>query len=61
MEEMAQMTVEETGMGKVRDKIRRIYFQLKGIFWSRGLGSRSFTGDNGLALVELSPFRSNKV
>lgn len=56
VEEMAQMTVEETGMGKVQDKIKKNILSIEKTPGVEDLATEVFTGDNGLALVELSPF-----
>jgi propionaldehyde dehydrogenase len=55
-EELSRLTVEETKMGNVGDKIlknRLVADKTPGV---EDLRSEAITGDNGLSLIELSPF-----
>ncbi len=53
---ISQMAVEETGMGRVEDKIRKNQLALNKTPGTEDLRAEAFTGDNGLTLLELSPF-----
>jgi len=55
-EELAKMTVEETGMGRVEDKILKNKLAAEKTPGTEDLRTESFSGDNGLTVVELSPF-----
>jgi len=55
-EELAELAVNETGLGKVQDKIAKNKLAATKTPGVEDLASRSFTGDNGLTLVEYSPF-----
>ncbi|MDR2342984.1 MAG: aldehyde dehydrogenase EutE [Spirochaetaceae bacterium] len=55
-EELSRLTVEETGMGNLQDKIlknRLVADKTPGI---EDLTSEAITGDSGLTLIEFSPF-----
>ena len=54
--EMAEKTVTETKMGKVKDKILKNKLAIEKTPGVEDLGTEVFTGDNGLTLVELSAF-----
>ncbi len=52
----AHLAVEETGMGRVEDKIRKNLLVVDKTPGTEDLQAEAFTGDNGLTLVEHSPF-----
>ena len=56
IEEMARLGVEDTGMGRVAHKILKHKLVLDKTPGVEDLVSSSFTGDDGLTLVEYSPF-----
>lgn len=53
---ISRMAVEETGMGRVEDKIKKNTLALNKTPGTEDLRAEAFTGDNGLTLLELSPF-----
>ncbi len=55
-ERLAKMAVEETGMGRVEDKIRKNLVCATRTPGVEDLTSRAYTGDQGLTLVEYAPF-----
>lgn len=55
-EEMSELAVAETKMGNVRHKIIKNRLAAMKTPGLEDLRSESFTGDNGLTLVELSPY-----
>jgi propionaldehyde dehydrogenase len=56
IELISRMAVEETGMGRVDDKIRKNLLVLNKTPGTEDLKAEAFTGDDGLTLLELSPF-----
>lgn len=52
----AQMAVEETGMGKYQDKVRKNILAAEKSPGIEDLKTESFSGDNGLTVVELSAY-----
>lgn len=56
VEEISEMTVNETGMGKVKDKIKTNLLAIEKTPGIEDLSTQAFTGDNGLTLIELSAF-----
>lgn len=56
VEELSKMTVEETKMGRVEDKIEKNKAALYNTPGIEDLPSSVFSGDRGLTLLELSPF-----
>ena len=56
IEEMAEKTVAETKMGKVKDKILKNKLAIEKTPGVEDLATEVFTGDDGLTLVELSAF-----
>lgn len=54
--EIAYMTVEETGMGNVKDKITKLKLSLTKTPGTEDLITEVKTGDNGMTLYELSPY-----
>jgi propionaldehyde dehydrogenase len=55
-ERMARMAVEETGMGRVEDKIKKNTVCALKTPGPEDLQSKCFTGDRGLTLVEWGPY-----
>lgn len=55
-ETICQMAVEETGMGNFHDKLLKQYLVVEKTPGLEDLGAECFTGDDGLTLLELSPF-----
>ncbi len=55
-ERLAKMAVEETGMGRVLDKVQKNLVCATRTPGVEDLVSRSFTGDKGLTLVEYAPY-----
>lgn len=55
-EEFARAAVEETGMGRVEDKIEKNKAALTQTPGIEDLKAGVFTGDDGLTLLEMSPF-----
>lgn len=55
-EEFSKMTVEETGMGNVKDKIMKHRNCAKNSPGTEDLVSRSWSGEKGIALEEYAPF-----
>lgn len=53
---IAQKTVEETGMGKVPHKIRKLEVVVQHTPGVEDLQPTAWTGDNGLTVVEMAPF-----
>lgn len=56
VEELSKMTVEETKMGRVENKIEKNKAALYNTPGIEDLPSSVFSGDRGLTLLELSPF-----
>lgn len=56
VEQFSEMTVKETKMGKFTDKIQKNLLSIKKTPGVENLKSEVMTGDDGLTLVELSPF-----
>lgn len=56
VQEIAQKTYEETGMGRVADKIVKLNLTLDKTPGVEDLITECETGDNGMTLYELSPF-----
>lgn len=54
--ELSQMVVDETGMGNVKDKIVKNTLAIEKTPSTEDLRAGVFTGDDGLTLLELSPF-----
>ena len=54
-EELAQLAVEETGLGRVEDKTAKNLLASNKTPGVEDLVSESFTGDNGMTLVEYAP------
>ncbi len=55
-ERLARMAHEETGYGKVADKIQKILLVANKTPGTEDITPRAFTGDNGITLVEQAPF-----
>ncbi|UPT74434.1 MAG: aldehyde dehydrogenase family protein [Elusimicrobiota bacterium] len=55
-EKLAQMAVQETGMGRVADKIQKNLVCATRTPGVEDLVSRAYTGDKGLTLVEYAPY-----
>ncbi len=53
---ISRMAAEETGMGRVEDKIKKNTLALQKTPGTEDLRAEVFTGDAGLSLLELSPF-----
>lgn len=56
VEELSTLTVEETGMGNVSDKIQKNLAAINFTPGTEDLPSAVFSGDRGLTLLELSPY-----
>ena len=56
VQELAQKTVEETGMGRVADKVLKLNLTLDKTPGVEDLVTECETGDNGMTLYELSPY-----
>lgn len=56
IQQLAEMAVEETGMGRVEDKARKNALAVEKTPGTEDLRSEVYTGDDGLTLIELSPF-----
>lgn len=56
VEELSRMVVDETGMGRVADKIVKNRLAIEKTPSTEDLRAGVFTGDDGLTLLELSPF-----
>ncbi|MGG1397188.1 aldehyde dehydrogenase family protein [Bacillus salipaludis] len=54
-EDLAKLAVEETGLGRVEDKIAKILLATNKTPGVEDLVSTSFSGDNGLTVVEYAP------
>jgi len=54
--ELSEMGVKETGMGNVEDKVLKHHYIMDGTPSIEMLKPQVFTGDNGVTLVEMSPF-----
>lgn len=52
----AQMAVDETGMGNYKDKVIKNILAAEKTPGIEDLRTESFSGDNGLTIVELSPY-----
>jgi propionaldehyde dehydrogenase len=55
-EELAGLSVEETGMGRRDDKVLKIRLAADKTPGTEDLKAAAFTGDRGLTLVEMAPF-----
>ncbi len=55
-ETMAKMGVEETGMGRVTDKIIKHTLVAEKTPGTEDLQTNAFSGDNGLTVIEMAPF-----
>lgn len=53
---LSNMAVEETGMGRVEHKIKKNTLVIEKTPGTEDLKSEAYSGDNGLTLIELSPF-----
>ena len=56
IEELSRMGVEETGMGRVSDKILKHQLTIDKTPGVEDLKAFAFTGDDGLTVMELSPY-----
>lgn len=56
VEKIAKDTVEETGMGRIEDKITKINLALNKTPGVEDLKPELFTGDNGMTLFEMTPY-----
>jgi propionaldehyde dehydrogenase len=56
VETIVNMAVEETGMGNVEDKLTKAYLCAEKTPGMEDLQANCWTGDEGLTLLELSPF-----
>ncbi|WP_372712540.1 aldehyde dehydrogenase family protein [Ilyobacter sp.] len=54
--ELAEMAVEETGMGRVDDKTIKHYVAVDKTPGIEDLNAFAYSGDNGLTVMELSPY-----
>ncbi|NQX69023.1 aldehyde dehydrogenase EutE [Paenibacillus alba] len=54
--ELAELAVKETGLGRVQDKLAKNKLAAEKTPGIEDLFSQSFSGDNGLTLLECSPF-----
>jgi len=55
-EDFSQRTWEETGMGKVRDKITKHLLAARLTPGIEDLGTQAWSGDHGLTTVEMAPY-----
>jgi acyl-CoA reductase-like NAD-dependent aldehyde dehydrogenase len=55
VQELAQLAVEETKLGRVEDKVAKILLAIDKTPGVEDLVSTSFSGDNGLTVVEYAP------
>jgi len=55
-EELAQMTVDETGMGNLKDKIIKNKISIEKTEGPHSIKPRAITGDKGLVLEEYAPY-----
>ncbi len=55
-ESLARMAVEETGLGRVEDKVQKNLLCARRTPGVEDLTSRAYTGDKGLTLVEYAPY-----
>lgn len=55
-ERLAQLAVQETGMGRVADKVQKNLVCATRTPGVEDLASRAYTGDKGLTLVEYAPY-----
>lgn len=56
VEELSQLAVEETGMGRVEDKILKNRLAIEKTPGIEDLKAFAFSGDDGLTVLELSPY-----
>ena len=56
IKEMSVMTVEESKMGRVEDKINKNTLAIERCTGVEDLKTGALTGDDGLSLIEFSPF-----
>ncbi len=56
VEELSRLAVEETGLGRYADKISKNTLVIEKTPGVECLEARSFTGDDGLCLIEYAPF-----
>ncbi|MCK4903355.1 MAG: aldehyde dehydrogenase EutE [Candidatus Marinimicrobia bacterium] len=55
-EDLARRAVEETGLGRIKDKIVKNKLVTESTPGTEILEPKSYTGDNGLTLMELAPY-----
>ncbi|MEI8216222.1 MAG: aldehyde dehydrogenase family protein [Eubacteriales bacterium] len=53
---ISRLTLEETGMGRFEDKVNKNTLAITKTPGTEDLVTEAYTGDNGLTLIELSPF-----
>lgn len=53
---LSQMALEETGLGRVEDKVKKNILATNKTPGVEDLHPTAFTGDNGLTLIELAPY-----
>lgn len=56
VEELSQLAIEETGMGRVEDKILKNRLAIEKTPGIEDLKAFAFSGDDGLTVLELSPY-----
>lgn len=56
VDDLSKLAVEETGLGRVADKIEKNHLVIRKTPGPEYLESSAFTGDEGLALVEYAPY-----
>lgn len=56
IKEMSSMAIEETKMGRIEDKINKNRLAIECSTGVEDLQTKAFTGDDGISLVEYSPF-----
>lgn len=56
VESLAKIAVDETGLGRIDDKLKKNLLAINKTPGIEDLEPRSFTGDNGLTLLELAPY-----
>ena len=54
--DIAQRTLEETGMGRLEDKVAKTMTAAEGTPGTEDLGTHAWSGDNGLTTVEMAPY-----
>ncbi len=55
VEEIARLAVEETGLGRVEDKIKKKLFSARLTPGVEDIASEAYSGENGLILIERAP------